>query len=565
MKTREIILQTRTLLYLRPRQIFYYVIRRFLPARHVSLPDQPQVREFRRIKQPCAVTDIFVNETTFKFLNSTVDLTNGGGDLNWSPSYQSKLWLYNLHYFDYLREAERPDKNKDYLIRSWIRNNPQGRVPGWEPFATSLRIVNWCHYILYKNPGSIPPDWIDSLFLQALWLERNDEKHILANHYFENLKALLYAGCLFQGAESDRWINRAIEEIIEQVDEQTLSDGGHYERSPLYHTLMLENYLDIYNLSRAYPDIFHPYFVQKIQSAAIQGLDWLASTLFPDGNFALFNDSAFGISVPPIRLFSYAEQLGLPIDRDSSTHAKIINRPASGLYGYRGLNDMFIIDCGEIGPRYQPGHTHCDFLSYELMLSRRRIIVDTGVSGYEPGMLRQYVRSTKAHNTVSVDGGEQSEVWNSFRIARRAKKLRAQIKRRKRRIEFHGSFQGFYTISGRIEHRRGAKISLSANRERIQNLIITDEVLGTGYHKIESFIHLHPDVSVNRKSANELELMHSGARYASILLAEDQPYRIEQGVYCPEFGKVITNQQVILSADGQLPVSLQYEIEVNLI
>ena len=105
-------------------------------------------------------------------------------------------------------------------------------------------MLDFCKKILSKV--SFDP----SLFKKELtksvsWLEKNDERHILANHYFENLKALLFAGCFFIGKDADRWRERALVEIPKQLREQTLQDGGHYERSPQYHALMLENYLDI--------------------------------------------------------------------------------------------------------------------------------------------------------------------------------------------------------------------------------------------------------------------------------------------------------------------------------
>ena len=84
-----------------------------------------------------------------------------------------------------------------------------------------------------------------------------------------------------------------------------------------------------------------------------------------------------------------------------------------------GSESCLIFDCGPLGPDYQPGHGHCDVLSYELSLHGQRVVVDTGVSTYEPCAERLYERSTAAHNTLRVDGEEQAEVWASFRVGRR--------------------------------------------------------------------------------------------------------------------------------------------------
>jgi len=78
-------------------------------------------------------------------------------------------------------------------------------------------------------------------------------------------------------------------------------------------------------------------------------------------------------------------------------------------------------DVAEVSPAYQPGHTHCDMLSFEVCWDGRPVIVDTGTSTYEVGRTREFERGTAAHNVVQVGDLEQSEVWGSFRVARRAR------------------------------------------------------------------------------------------------------------------------------------------------
>ena len=107
---------------------------------------------------------------------------------------------------------------------------------------------------------------------------------------------------------------------------------------------------------------------------------------------------------------------------------------ASGYFVIRNLDDMLVVDCGEVGPDYQPGHAHCDTLSFELASDGRTIIVDSGVYDYEDSEMRRYVRSTRAHNTAMVDGCEQSEIWGAFRVARRARPIQ-RIDRKVRRVE----------------------------------------------------------------------------------------------------------------------------------
>ena len=556
-----LLLHWRSARHMKPSQLAFYVLRRFFPSRSIEPSASPAIRKGTFDEPPCATNGIYVNNTTFRFLNVEVDLGKDENALDWAARSEQRLWQYNLHYFDYLREPSRPPENKNKLIQSWISGNPPGSTPGWEPFTVSLRIVNWIFYLRSLPIDAVPVAWLDNLWLQARWLEKNDERHILANHYFENLKALLFAGCFFNGEHAARWRKRAVRKIIAQLREQTLADGGHYERSHQYHCLMLENYLDIVNLGKVCPDLVPADLMSQLQSTVAQGLDYLNDTLFPDGTIPLFNDAAFGVALSPAELFAYAERLGMPVKQDVSKSFKVINRPDSGIYGGRIGRDMFVIDCGDIGPSYQPGHTHCDFLSYELMLSGRRVIVDSGVCEYEPGPLRQYARSTRAHNTVVVDGGEQSEIWGEFRVARRARKIAAETVLHGHKMKFRGAFRGFYNARGRIEHERSVSLELAATGEMFQTVVVTDLVRGRGRHVAESLVHLHPAVELEDSQDGEIYLLDRGTLVAAIQITDSQEYSIDSSCYCPEFGRRIPNRVLILRKQGRLPLTIQYEIK----
>ena len=112
-----------------------------------------------------------------------------------------------------------------------MAENPPGQGNGWEPYPTSLRIVNWIKWALSPpeprggfEPGGLPvragvgvlqgleghettprqilpPDCLHSLAVQARWLRRRLEYHLLGNHLFANAKALVFAGAFFVGPE----------------------------------------------------------------------------------------------------------------------------------------------------------------------------------------------------------------------------------------------------------------------------------------------------------------------------------------------------------------------------
>src|SRR5262249_50068803 len=120
--------------------------------------------------------------------------------------------------------------------------------------------------------------------------------------------------------------------------------------------------------------------------------------------------------------------------------------------GYAGVanaesGERFILDVGHPAPRHQPAHSHCGILSFELDFDGRPVIVDSGVSGYDADPFREYSRSTRAHNTVSIDGLEQSEVWSTFRMARRAELAFSRVATDATGVEFHAECRPYHNRS----------------------------------------------------------------------------------------------------------------------
>lgn len=509
---------------------------------------------------PIATSGIYLGDSEFAFLNVRCEL--GARQINWQPKNMSRLWQYNLHYFDYLREPVRPAENKRALIESWVKQHSQGSQPGWEPFTTSLRIVNWIFFFLVEMGNEeVPQEWVQSLYQQTLWLEKNDEKHILANHYFENIKALMFAGVYFQGKQADRWLKKSQRLLREQLQEQFLEDGGHYEKSPQYHCLMLENCLDLYNLVANNRAICDVKLQAQLKNLIVISLHWLSEIQYHNGDIPLFNDSANHIAPNYTQLSQYASRLFLYQPEASIVSGgKLIELDASGYYGLEANSDKFLIDCGDVSPAYQPGHTHCDFLSYELVLNDQPVVVDSGVYEYTQGDMRDYVRSTKAHNTISVDGSEQSEVWAGFRVARRAKKIHAQIKHTQQGAFFSGTYEGFYAVKGRAKHTRNATLFLNKCGNAIEKIHIEDEVQVRGVHTAESYIHLHPGISCQNAGERLIKLMQFGESIGNVIIGKDCEFSISSGYYCPEFGKRFENSVIVISKQSSDSITMSYQI-----
>lgn len=552
------LLRWHTIRHLRPKQAWFYLIRRGLPPRRVREPGHTLQTRPLSLRSPIAVRGIHRGEGLFRFLNHTEQLNDNS--FNWWPEQVTRLWRYNLHYFDYLRETERPLANKTELLTQWVRSNPQNTQPGWEPFTISLRIVNWV-FFLQRYPELASEEIKLSLYTQAAWLEKNDERHILANHYFENLKALAFAGAYFDGKQADRWLRRAKRELIEQLQEQTLADGGHYERNPQYHGLMLENTLDLYNLASSNTEIFEPHFAETLQLHNEKALSYYEDIQFPDGQPPLFRDTAFGIAPSASSLRAYCNALNNRSLQPNSVTGELIRKRESGVFGYRHQQDMLAINAAAVGPSYQPGHTHCDLLSYELMLAGQRIVVDSGVSEYEPGEMREYARSTPAHNTISVDDEEQSEVWGEFRVGRRAEVLSADIKQQGQQVVFTGEYQGFPAVNGQMVHRRTIDTLIEKN-DTIQSIRVVDRISGGGAHKLTSFIHLHPEISVLELTNNRIILKAKNNLTLKLEFDSNLDCKIDSSYYCSEFGLKENNRCIQLSRTSELPADLEYSIDI---
>lgn len=555
----KVFLVLKTLSYLKPTQLIFLFIRRILPTRITRVAYHVEINPDFKLAAPIS-TDIGDDEYVC-FVGSSMKIDFES--INWYPQSESELWCFNLHYFDYLRDRSRSENNKHQFIDSWLQHCPQqSRSCAWHPYTNSLRVVNWLFFFTSIPSSEIKQQWIQSLYEQVIYIENNDERDLLANHYFENIKAILFASIFFQGETAQRWRIKASRLLRVQLEEQFLPDGGHFERSPQYHALMLENCLDIYNLLAHNRDKSNHALKKTVQSYCELALQWLADMHYESDEIAFFNDSANGIAPRYQDLYDYAVSLfRYQQEANIISSGRLIDLSSSGYYGVECPQDKFIIDCGEVQPSYQPGHMQCDLLSYELVLNDRKLIVNPGVFEYTAGAMRDYVRSTQAHNTVSVSDHQQSEIWSAFRVARRAKKLYAQIQQAHEWVYFSGAFEGFPTLQGGAQHQRDIKLLVRAGQ--LVECHVDDTVTYHGTQNIKNRIHLHPEIQVTDCGAGLLQCSDGKNLVASIKLASGCDYNIESSYYCPQFGQKIMNKCIVMNQSGHKKMQMNYSIVRN--
>ncbi|MGI9037583.1 MAG: heparinase II/III domain-containing protein [Gemmatimonadota bacterium] len=464
-------------------------------------------------------------------------------EVDWSTGYESPLWTYNLQYFDYAVDLARAwrasgePRYGDCLVRlwnGWLEAAGSGRAR-IEPYPTSVRCMNALRS-LWLVEDRVSADFsarlVSGTRAQLDWLRSHLERHLRANHLLKNLAALTWGSLAF--ADPPPGAVQARDELWRELAEQVLPDGGHFERSPMYHAAALDDFLRTLAMCRV-GGAAVPKFVPGRLAEMTRALQLLSRS---DGTLHLFNDTADGER--PDR----NDVVALAADVLESTFAEPAGAFALQHTGYHGCVDTdgdyrFVVDAGPAGPTYQPGHAHCDMLSFELDVHGRPFVVDSGLHGYDGDPYREYVRSTRAHNTVAIDGLDQHEMWATFRVARRGEILSATSGPvGDEGFEFRGAARSYHDRSA--VHERRVKILRGT-------LAVTDRVEGANGRSLASWLHVHPDFRLRPSAAGfvaagpdegapAVAIEFFGADDIRLVTGARDPV---QGWYCPRFGRAI--------------------------
>lgn len=558
---KKALLYWNTLRYLKPIQIYRrFWFRCYQPSLNCDLP-QIHLAEPKGIwRMPVAHSQSLLDKNTFCFLNQIQEIIDSDG---WNNPTLPKLWLYNLHYFEDLNAQNASDRCKWHhqLITRWIAENPPTYGNGWEPYPCSLRIVNWIKWSLAGN--QLDSAVIESLYLHARWLAKRVEWHLLGNHLLANAKALIFAGTLFDGDEPQGWLSLGKRILEKQIPEQILADGVHFERSPMYHAIILEDVLDLANLAQAFPEKLDADFLTSMKDISKNMLFAYEKLNHPDGKISFFNDAAFGIAGSLSQLDSYAQSLGIDtkkmgIECLQSNGLSLVHLHKAGYIRLENSEVCALLDVAEVGPDYLPGHAHADTLSFELSIFGERLIVNGGTSAYV-GALRPYERSTKAHSTVEIDGEDSSEVWGQFRVANRARPVGLTVANTNQGFEVSCAHNGYQRLISGLLHARTWNVSP-------KDLIVTDKVYVGDANNIEApqksvarYI-LHPSVRISLVNTNHWELQLPNLHLVQLIVHIGNAY-LEKSSYSPEFGISQETQCVVIELVGNHILNSQVQLQ----
>lgn len=552
----KLLLYFNTIKYLKPSQILYRIWRpmRRLQIREHLRSNKGIVPPFEHLKSfvlpeldfdPEYLKRFNVEEMmddTFTFLNDKhkLDLTQC-----WNDPELTHLWRFNLHYFEYLYplgyaysvhgEDRYYNKYRELILR-WIAYNPYPKGDGWHPYTISLRLINWvCSLELFygriEKDGSFKKMLIHSIYRQYLYLQKNVEKELLGNHYFENIRALILCSIFF--ADHDK-LTLYKQALFKQLEEQILNDGMHFELSPMYHKIVLEGLLKIHYWS---PCTALNGYIQKMVNAAYSLEKNMGKTPF-------FNDSAENIAKSMASLIAVANRYFHIAPEYRMQFEK------SGYYMLETPSSKCVIDAGPIGPDYLPGHGHCDALSYELSVKGHPFIVNSGTYEYQNGKWRSFFRSTRAHNTLLIDENEQSGCWSSFRVAGRISGVEGQLMQMTQMQCFKGSYFNYRNQ----QHLRCMiwvedNILVVLDRIKTKSNILTS----SGRISVKNYIHLHPDYVLVKDKYWEAVKDRERIPFAQIIGINSTGERLscgddQNGWYAPEFGIKLKNSVLEISS-----------------
>ena len=510
-----------TVKYLKFKQIAYrvlYALRRNFVNKNYHYKLKESVKPLKWSSTIEKYTG-YLGNFEFRFLNITHKFED---KIDWNYNEYGKLWTYNLNYFDFLNQSSIKQSEALIFVKDYVERVEELK-DGLEPYPISLRCINWIKYLSKNN---IQDEAINtSLYNQYARLLDNLEYHILGNHLLENAFSLLFGAYYFK---DDAFYLKAKNIIEEELEEQILQDGAHFELSPMYHQLILSRLLDSIQLIKLNKSWKKNDLISFLEQKASLMISWLQNITFNNGEIPMVNDATYNIAPSSTQLFSYAKKLGIL--------NQIILLSNSGYRKIKLNNYELLIDIGNVGPSYQPGHAHSDTFNFELIKADNPIFVDTGISTYEKNLKRQEQRSTHSHNTVKIGSKDQTQVWGGFRVAKRAKIT--YLVEKPNLIE--ATHDG-YSSDG-YKHTRtflwGEKY-----------LILKDKINRSTSNKAKAYFHLHSSLTKPLVDGNNVKLESCGV---SIEFVDASNIEIDEYKLSAGFNKLNLAYKIVVIFDQTL-------------
>lgn len=364
-------------------------------------------------------------------------------DKNLNANTKDKLWIYHLHYFDFLNSKKIDSKTKIKKINNWI--NIQNKIfdERYDPYPLSLRLVNFIKFSIENDYYN--KKFINSIYNQFTFLKKRIEYNIQGNHLLTNLKAIIFSSIFFRDNFNINLDITILRTLKNELNNQFTSNFFHKEGSLLYQRIILEDLFDIYLLIKN-SNIKIPYNFLII---FIKGI-YKSSYYLYFSNFKInhFNDSFIRKDLTSEnKLFKKIKKEFPDIQINDEYFI------SNNWIIYKKFDYKMIINSFDNFLYYQPGHIHASLLSFELEIKKIKVFSNRGVSTYADNLKRKIERSTRSYNTLQINTDNIHDTWKSFRIGRRAKIIDSQIKSISNKIFISLSHNGYYQAY-RTYHKR---------------------------------------------------------------------------------------------------------------
>jgi len=450
-------------------------------------------------------------------------------------------------------------------LDSWFTACPFRMGPNWSSsLEAGLRLANWSaawqlvggaqSRIFEGTKGEeFRARWLVCVYQHCEFIAGHLSLHSSANNHLVGEVAGLYVACVTwpHWERLRHWRKRAMDILEREALLQNAPDGVNREQAVSYQQWEIDLLLLPLLAGRAEGEDFSRAYANRIEAM----LEYVASIMDVGGNLPMFGDAddGFVVRLDPRKDFCrFRSQLAtgailfgrgdfkakagtlddktrwllgpgadLAFDDVDSSEAVLPVRRAFPEGGYYVLGTDFetpdeirlVADAGPLGYREIAAHGHADALSFTLSVGGDEFLVDPGTFAYhtQPEW-RAYFRGTAAHNTVRIDGRDQSQPGGNFMWLRKAI-ARCTQWAPGTTDRFEGVHDGYRGLDDPVVHRRAIALDKAARRISIDDTLEMD-----GRHEVELFLHCHEECEVSVDS--NLVTVSRGARSLEILLPE---------------------------------------------
>jgi uncharacterized heparinase superfamily protein len=506
-------------------------------------------------------------------------------------------WLIPVGQAYALTGDERYADGAKAVLDDWISSNPYAHGVNWAcTMEVAIRILTWtwffhvfCRSRSWSADERFQETFLGALYLHGDFTERYIERSdVNGNHFTADAVGLVFAGLFFgDGAVPQRWAHQGWAMLEHELPRQVFPDGVDFEASVAYHRLVAE----LFFLAARYREACGQPVADAYRDRVIDMARFTLAYSRPDGSTPLVGDADDARTIPfgPQSITDHRYVLGLigahwhvadlingfsgpraevlwtlgrraaaslPDETQSRARVPSAVFPDGGFYVMRNDRDHIFIDCGPVGLAGRGGHGHNDCLSFEAMLDGVHLVSDCGAYLYTASAEeRNRFRSTAAHNTPQVDGGELNRfvrwdhLWSLHDDARPDVR---QWHTGADRDVFVGSHSGYRRLDGSVSPLRTITLDHAAH-----TLVVRDVIEGAGEHIVAIPLHLAAGVTARVEGPGEV-VLQSGGREFALLWSSLDTWRleIEAARISPSYGVAVPCVRLLWHRAATLPASL---------